>query len=259
MRISIIVPVYNKEPYIEDCIRSLVIQSYKNIEILVFDDGSTDDSMGIVKRFKDKRIATFGDGKNHGVSFARNRLIEAARGKIVALQDADDISHPDRISVQYWGMKKFKTPRIRCSKVFDHEFDVARNNWLSGKEPFPGPPQGIKRTSGAFGSEMFVKTPMVPFREDLRFREEILWVSHMRVVWNGAINLKKRLYAKRKVWDETAMSYWWLDKKNAAERKRAADIYHARVRKRPAYIAKLREQALVVKKQITDGEFFPCE
>lgn len=87
--ISVIVPVYNKEHYILNCIKSVINQTYKNIEILIIDDGSTDNSFEIIKNINDERIKYFTQ-ENSGVSCARNKGIEISMGDYISFLDADD-------------------------------------------------------------------------------------------------------------------------------------------------------------------------
>lgn len=89
--VSIIVPVYNAEKYLHRCIDSLVNQSVKEIEIILVDDGSTDNSLSICKEWaaKDKRIVVV-EQENSGVSIARNRGIEKSNGEFIILLDSDD-------------------------------------------------------------------------------------------------------------------------------------------------------------------------
>ena len=91
MLLSIIVPVYNVERYLEQCILSLVHQSYRSIEILLIDDGSSDGSFAICDEWakKDQRIRVF-HTENHGVSHARNVGLEQARGDYIGFVDSDD-------------------------------------------------------------------------------------------------------------------------------------------------------------------------
>jgi len=91
LSVSIIVPMYNAERYIKEAISSLVNQTYKNIEIIVVDDGSTDNSSKIVKEFmaKDSRIKLLTQ-ENSGVSKARNLGLQHATGDIIQFMDADD-------------------------------------------------------------------------------------------------------------------------------------------------------------------------
>lgn len=90
-KVSIVVPVYNAQLYIEKCIESLVGQTYRNIEIILVNDGSTDKSEEIISEYvrKDKRIKLI-NRKNSGVSAARNAGIAAATGKYIMFVDADD-------------------------------------------------------------------------------------------------------------------------------------------------------------------------
>lgn len=89
IKVSVIVPVYNVENYIEECIKSIINQSLKDIEILVIDDGSQDKSIDIVKTFNDERITIFSK-KNGGLSSARNKGLENAKGKYICFVDSDD-------------------------------------------------------------------------------------------------------------------------------------------------------------------------
>lgn len=86
---SVIIPLYNKQDYITRTINSVLNQTYKNFEIIVVDDGSTDKSLSVVKTIKDKRIKVFSQ-KNLGVSNARNKGIKQSKGNYIAFLDADD-------------------------------------------------------------------------------------------------------------------------------------------------------------------------
>ena len=94
--ISIVIPVFNAEKYIEDCISSIRRQTYENLEIIIVDDGSTDESGIICDRLtgQDERIKVFHQG-NRGVVSARQAGIEAASGEYIGFVDADDWIEPD--------------------------------------------------------------------------------------------------------------------------------------------------------------------
>ena len=93
--ISIVVPVYNVEAYVAECLDSLCAQTYEDIEILLVDDGSSDRSGEICDSYaqKDERIRVF-HTVNSGVSEARNRGIEEAEGDYLVFVDSDDKIHP---------------------------------------------------------------------------------------------------------------------------------------------------------------------
>jgi hypothetical protein len=108
--VSIIVTSYNCEKYIYHTLISLVSQSYKNIEILIIDDDSTDDTMNILRQFakKDKRIKVIRNDKNYGTYISKNIGIKYAKGEFITFNDADDISISTRIEEQINFMKSNK-------------------------------------------------------------------------------------------------------------------------------------------------------
>lgn len=108
--ISIIVPVYNVENYIKECINSIINQSYKNIEIILVDDGSTDNSGSLCEEFSliDSRIVTF-HKENGGLSDARNYGIRHSNGEYIMFVDSDDIIDKDIVNVLYTLIQKDKS------------------------------------------------------------------------------------------------------------------------------------------------------
>ncbi len=121
--VSIIIPIYNLENYIEYCLNSVVNQTYKELEILCIDDGSTDKSAEIVKRFaaSDGRIKYFYQ-ENAGVSAARNKGLDEAKGEYVMFVDGDDYLHYQAVEILYEGMIKEDADIIVCShfKITDY-------------------------------------------------------------------------------------------------------------------------------------------
>lgn len=89
--LSIIIPVYNKGNYLAKCLTSVIDQSYKNLEVILINDGSTDNSEEIAQRYQiiDQRIKVY-TFPNSGVSAARNRGIAVAQGEFILFIDADD-------------------------------------------------------------------------------------------------------------------------------------------------------------------------
>lgn len=96
-QISIIIPVYNKQQYVSRCISSLLNQSYKDYELIIVNDGSTDGSRDICMAFENERIRLY-DLDNGGVSRARNYGLDVARGEYVLFVDSDDWVDKDYIS-----------------------------------------------------------------------------------------------------------------------------------------------------------------
>lgn len=94
-KVSIIVPIFNSKKYLDECLKSIVNQSYKNIEIILVDDESTDDSLDICYKYakSDNRVRII-QMKHSGVAVARNRGIDSAEGKYLCFIDSDDIIAP---------------------------------------------------------------------------------------------------------------------------------------------------------------------
>lgn len=113
--ISIIVPIYNVSEYLEECLESIINQTYKNIEIILVDDGSTDRSSEICEDYllKDDRIYVF-HKLNGGLSDARNYGIDKAKGSFITFVDSDDILMPNYIEYLYNLLKQNKTDISEC-------------------------------------------------------------------------------------------------------------------------------------------------
>lgn len=99
--ISVLMPVYNtKEEFLKESIQSILKQTYSDFELIILDDGSKNDIEPVIKSFNDDRIKFYRNEKNLGVSKTRNKLLDLAKGKYAAFQDADDISLPERLQKQ---------------------------------------------------------------------------------------------------------------------------------------------------------------
>lgn len=116
--VSIVVPVYKVEQYIEKCIKSLLDQTYHNIQIILVDDGSPDESGLICDRLSkvDTRIEVI-HKENEGVSVARNSGIENARGKYICFVDSDDYVMPEYVESLVYAMEKDRVDLVVCGHV----------------------------------------------------------------------------------------------------------------------------------------------
>lgn len=98
--VTVIVPAHNSDATITTTLTSLLAQSWRNLEIIVVDDASTDDTVGIVEQVSDDRVTLLRQPSNQGAYVARNRALAAARGEFVTVNDADDWAHPAKIATQ---------------------------------------------------------------------------------------------------------------------------------------------------------------
>lgn len=137
--ISVVVPVYNVEKYVAKCLKSIIGQSYKNLEILVVDDGSTDGSGRICDEFmsNDSRIRVIHQ-KNGGLSIARNVGIEKARGEFVCFVDSDDYVKENFVKKLYEAVLRWGADVAVCGyeeKNGSSSVDVlSKEEVLSGEE-----------------------------------------------------------------------------------------------------------------------------
>ena len=154
--ISVIIPVYGVEKYISQCLDSIINQSYKNLDIIVINDGTKDRSAEIAKKYagKDSRIKVY-DYENGGLSVARNRGLEHAKGEYISFVDGDDWLHPDFYKKLAAALETNNADIAKCSFI---QTDTATEKIIGF--------QGSKSKKADFG---------------LYFSKGILWI----VVWNA--------------------------------------------------------------------------
>ena len=99
-KVTVFIPVYNRERYVKDAIDSILTQTFPDFELLLVDDGSTDDSAAAIESYKDPRIRLERNEQNLGIPRTRNRGLELARGKYIAMLDSDDAAYPERLAKQ---------------------------------------------------------------------------------------------------------------------------------------------------------------
>lgn len=169
--ISVIVPVYNIERYLPRCIDSILDQTYKNWEAIFINDGSTDNSLIILEKYKkrDERIKII-DKKNAGSGAARNDGIESSKGEYIAFLDSDD-----------WYEKNFLEKLY--NNLIENNSDVAMCN---PKMTYDNITKNKKINTYFFNEIELNKTP-----------EKILWILAMPVVWNKLY--KKEIIIKNRI------------------------------------------------------------
>lgn len=120
MLLSVIVPIYNVEPYLDRCVQSIVEQTYKDLEIILVDDGSTDSSpkMCDIWAQKDNRIKVI-HKKNGGLSSARNAGIDIAQGEVLSFIDSDDFIELDMYETMITAMQDYGKDIACCGRIVD--------------------------------------------------------------------------------------------------------------------------------------------
>ena len=176
--VSVIIPVYESEAYLKECVQSVQMQSYKNVEILLIDDGSTDGSSSICNKYKakDKRIVYYRQ-ENLGICSARNKGISMSKGKYIAFSDHDDEYEPDYIKKQYEVAEEYGADVVKCGVLFE---DIDDNRVLRCT------------------SEKFYKEYRRENIVEVYFKHSLLFGG----VWNG-LYLKKMLISSGVLFDES--------------------------------------------------------
>ena len=132
-KVSIIIPVYNVGKYVGKCLESVIAQTYRNLEILINNDGSTDDSYEICKAYasRDKRIQLFSQ-ENSGAAACRNKMIEKATGEYILFLDSDDWILPEHVERLVKLLEENNADASSCGfkEVKDDiEFDTSNKKW----------------------------------------------------------------------------------------------------------------------------------
>ncbi len=115
-RVSVVIPVYNCESYVEQALRSVLDQSVDDIEVIVVDDASTDSSLQVLNRLasQDARVRVLSSSLNSGQGACRNRGVREARGRYLAFQDSDDLWLPGKLKRQLEFMRQRELPFSFC-------------------------------------------------------------------------------------------------------------------------------------------------
>lgn len=194
--ISVVIPLYNKEPYIKRAIDSILAQKIQDYEIIVIDDGSTDKSAEVVKSFPDPRIRLI-QQENAGVSAARNRGgIEEAKAELIAFLDADDEWTPPYFLETIWRLKEkypeagayatgYKISRADEIKIADlKKFSPA---------PWEGPLQNYFKDAALGDHPVCSSAVCIPrniIMELEGFKKGVAWGGEDLDLWGGRVALK---------------------------------------------------------------------
>jgi len=163
--ISVLMPVYNTGEYLAEAIESILAQTFTDFEFIIIDDGSTDNSLSIIKKYAkiDSRIQ-FVSRENKGIVFTRNEGVSLSQGLYIALMDSDDYSYPNRLEIQYKFLDKNREYVVVGSKImlidkdseklcsmgsiFDHDdIDLGHINNVSAGAIIVNPTAMIRRDS----------------------------------------------------------------------------------------------------------------
>jgi glycosyltransferase involved in cell wall biosynthesis len=166
LMISVIVPIYNTKSYLSKCLDSIINQSYKNIEVILVDDGSTDGSSQIAKKYmeKDGRIKLI-DQQNAGQGSARNTALRKCKGDYISFIDSDDYIRYDMFEILVKKMNECDADLAICGIVRDHGF-FSRNIPTLNK---------VTLFSNADLMKAYLSTPYITTSSCNKLYRRILW------------------------------------------------------------------------------------
>lgn len=224
--ITVIINVYNGEKFISKCIESVINQTYKNLDILIINDGSTDNTLKICKTYKDKRIRII-TTKNQGLSLSRNKGIENAKGVYLYFLDADDFIELDTLEYLYKISKEYDSDISTCNPLVVFDYNIKKSN-LKEKISQISNLQMLKKVillenmAGTIWNKLIKKDLF----NDIRFENRI--INDVVVTYKLVLKSKVIVYSNQK-------KYYYLKHKNCISidgyenYDRAIDFYKATI------------------------------
>lgn len=202
--ISIGIPIYNAEKYLADAIKSVLAQTYPYWELILVNDGSTDDSLKIAQEFasKDNRIRVISDGLNKKLPARLNQIIYEAKYNYIARMDADDLMDPKRLEYQIEAIKKNNVDLVTTGL-----YSIGRNNEIQGKRILPNyqmqPSQILNGLTNLLHASLLAKKEWCLrnlYREDNALAEDYeLWLTAAIKNDLNYIVIEKPLYFYREI------------------------------------------------------------
>lgn len=222
--ITVIINVYNGERFIAKCIESIINQTYRNLEILIINDGSTDNTLKICEGYQDERIKII-TTENLGLSLSRNIGIENSNGEYLYFVDSDDFVENDVIEYLYNLCKQYNSLLSTCNPltIFNYDFnidEIEENIKVIDSKEMLKKVLLAENVAGAIWNKLLKKELF----NDVRFQNRI--INDIVVTYKIVIKADKIVYSNQK-------KYYYLKHLNAAtvsgdeKPERAIDFYKA--------------------------------
>ncbi len=141
--VSVVMPIYNAEPYLVQAIKSILLQTLENFELILINDASTDKTLQLIHKFqkKDRRIRLINNKKNLQMAKSLNIAINRTRSDIIARMDQDDIALPDRLKVQYAFLQNHPNVAIVGNDIII----IDEHDKVIGKRTYPTTSKDLKK------------------------------------------------------------------------------------------------------------------
>jgi len=211
-KVSVIMPFYNCEKYLDKAISSILNQTFQDFEFIIINDASTDRSDEIVKKYlTDKRIVYIKNCERKGIVYNLNKGIEIAKADIIARMDGDDISEPQRLEVQYQFLQR--NPNIALVGCFVKL--INEKGEICGRKIKPIKHEEIKKDILVYAT-LIHATIMIRkdvFKKVGFYREQYLWCEDIdlwyRIIFSGyeVANIPQYLYQYRRTDSSVVFKY----------------------------------------------------
>ncbi|KKN51273.1 hypothetical protein LCGC14_0624340 [marine sediment metagenome] len=184
--VSILIPTFNRAAYVLRAIRSAQAQTYQNIEIIVYDDGSIDDTSKMLRQHRG--ITVHRRKTNRGVGNARNRLIAMARGEYSCWLDSDDLANRWRVQLLLRTIQKYDVPFVRSAITI---FSGGKMPDVWEEKPYYAPRRQFSCATIMFRTNL---ARQVPYRTDLLLGEDALWEKDFILKHDTGVMVPLTLY-----------------------------------------------------------------
>lgn len=217
--VSIIIPVYNSEKYLDECLTSIINQTESNIEIICVNDGSTDNSLAILNKYanQDNRIKIISQ-ENGGVSNARNRALQEINGKYVCFIDSDDIIENDFCKKLLDGYKN-NIDLVCGGHIKLNNMNKKISPWLPTKALSNDVMKDIlcftkhRNVSQKLFKTNIIKNNNIKFAEDLHYMEDALFLTNYLYYCENIAGIKEPLYVVRINFDSLCRSTKYTERR----------------------------------------------
>ena len=203
--VSVIIPLFNAEKFIAECLESILVQTLKNFEVIVVDDCSTDGGVKIVERYIPKfcgRLKLAHMKKNSGSgALPRNKGLKLSRGEYVYFVDADDLIVPTALEELYTAAKNFSADVVYCEKIFETDADATTVSVRNMNNEFVNYPEFetehlSERVHGILKLKFAVETVLKFVRRDFLIEHEIFF-PHIKPSEDGIWTYGLIFFAKK--------------------------------------------------------------
>ena len=224
--ITVVINVYNREKFISKCIESVINQTYKNLEILIINDGSTDNTLKICENYSDERIRII-TTDNLGLSISRNIGIENANGDYLYFVDSDDFIENDVIEYLYRLCKQYDVPLATCNPLTIFNYNYTKKK-IEEKIKIMDSKEMLKKVLLAenVAGAIWNKLMKIELFDGIRFQNRI--INDVVVVYKIIMKTDKIVYSNQE-------KYYYVKHANAVvvygdeKLDRASDFYKATI------------------------------